>query len=33
MLAVRSEFETAGIEVDLAVGSALAVEMWRDFPH
>lgn len=33
MLAVRAEFEAAGIEIDLAVGSALAVELWRDFPH
>jgi cytochrome c553 len=33
MLAIRAAFEAAEIEVDMALGSALAAELWRDFPH
>ena len=33
LLAVRAAFQAADIKVDLALGSALAVELWRDFPH
>jgi len=33
MLAVRAEFHAAGVEIDMALGSALAFELWRDFPH
>jgi len=33
LTAVRTEFKAAGVEVDMALGSALATELWRDFPH
>ncbi len=33
LLAVRQAFKADDIKVDTALGSALAVEMWRDFPH
>ena len=33
MLAVRAALASAGTKVDMGLGSALAVELWRDFPH
>jgi len=33
MLAVRAELDASDAELDMAMGSALAWEFWRDFPH
>lgn len=33
MLAVRAAFQAAGVKVDMGLGSSLAMDLWRDFPH
>lgn len=33
LLAIRAALKVADVKIDMAVGSALAGQLWRDFPH